>query len=81
MAEKGAHLTQTTQIKPSIFDFVAQESLNDLLYPASKRIADVLVLRYPNLRGIAKWFDEIFLFNHFLLQLHYLKKYGKKLYS
>lgn len=76
MAEKGAHLTQTSQIKPSIFDFVAQDSLNSLLYPAVKRIVDVLALRYASFRKISCNFDEFYLVSHLLLQWHYLKQHG-----
>lgn len=77
MAEKGAHLTQTLQIKPSVFDFIAQDSLNNLLYPAVKKIVDTLSLRYSVFRKISNNFDEFFLVSQFLLQYHYLKKYGK----
>lgn len=41
MAEKGVHITQNIQIKPSIFEVVAAESLNSTFYPAIKRVANV----------------------------------------
>lgn len=48
MAEKGAHLTGTAYIRPSIFEIIAQESLASTLDPAFKKILSVhyLVLKY-----------------------------------
>lgn len=41
MAERGAHLTATFHPKPSIFDIVAQDSLNSTIHPALQRIIQV----------------------------------------
>jgi len=41
MAEKGAHLTGTTYIRPSIFEIIAQKSLASTLEPAFKKILSV----------------------------------------
>ena len=59
MAEKGAHLTTTQQIRPSIFEVVAADSLDSTFYPAIKRICNVghtlvllqkhLINKYPKL--------------------------------
>jgi len=41
MAEKGAYLTGTAYIRPSIFEIIAQESLASTLEPAFKKILSV----------------------------------------
>lgn len=41
MAERGAHLTLTSQAKPSIFEVIAQDSLSVTFHPALKRVATV----------------------------------------
>lgn len=41
MAQNSAHLTQTLQAKPSIFELVAADSLQATFHPALKRIAYV----------------------------------------
>lgn len=41
MPQHGAHITQTLQPKPSIFEVVAADSLQSTFYPALKRIANV----------------------------------------
>lgn len=38
MAEKAAHLTATVHPKPSIFEIVAQDSLNSTIHPALQKI-------------------------------------------
>lgn len=80
MAEKGAHLTQTLHIKPSLFDFVAQQSLDFELYPAFRRIADFLSARSQKYQIIVKYFNEVYYTGHFLLQLHYLKNFGEDIH-
>lgn len=37
MAENAANFTKTFHIKPSIFEIIAQKSLNDTLFPAFQR--------------------------------------------
>jgi len=46
MAEKGAHLTGTTYIRPSIFEIIAQKSLASTLEPAFKKILSVYSFDY-----------------------------------
>lgn len=41
MAQHGAHVTQTLQAKPSIFEVVAADSLQATFHPALRRIANV----------------------------------------
>lgn len=44
MAQNSAHVTQTLQAKPSIFELVAAESLQSTFYPALKRVAHVNIV-------------------------------------
>lgn len=44
MAEKAAHFSFSSQIKPSIFEIVAQDTLNSTLQPAFQKIAEVISL-------------------------------------
>lgn len=41
MAIQAAHFTSTLQIKPSIFEIIAQNSLNDTLSPAAQKLFTV----------------------------------------
>lgn len=45
MPQHGAHITQTLQAKPSIFEVVAADSLQSTFYPALKRIANVIQIK------------------------------------
>lgn len=45
MAERGAHLTTTLQPKPSIFEVVASDSLNQTFQPALLRLCNVSLSR------------------------------------
>ncbi|XP_072753415.1 peroxisome assembly protein 12-A isoform X2 [Anoplolepis gracilipes] len=77
MAEKGAHLTGTAYIKPSIFEIIAQESLASTLEPAFKKILSFLVSFNPERYGhILQWADEGYLIFNAFLQRYYLKKYS-----
>ncbi|KOX73332.1 Peroxisome assembly protein 12 [Melipona quadrifasciata] len=62
MAEKGAHLTGTAFIKPSIFEIIAQESLASVVEPSFKKFLSFVVSfnveRYGHL---LKWRDEAYL--------------------
>lgn len=42
MAQNTAHVTQTLQATPSIFELVAADSFQSTFYPALKRIANVM---------------------------------------
>lgn len=57
MAVQAAHFTATSQAKPTIFEIVAQDSLNETLHPALQKIAgvnqiitqtSVFLTSYPN---------------------------------
>ncbi|XP_011707998.1 PREDICTED: peroxisome assembly protein 12 isoform X2 [Wasmannia auropunctata] len=77
MAEKGAHLTGTVYIRPSIFEIIAQESLASTLEPAFKKIFSFLVSFNPERYGyILEWVDEGYLIFNVLLQRYYLRKYS-----
>ncbi|EZA55936.1 Peroxisome assembly protein [Ooceraea biroi] len=77
MAEKGAHLTGTTYIRPSIFEIIAQESLASTLEPAFKKILSFLVSFNPERYGsLLRWADEGYLIFNLILQRHYLRKYS-----
>lgn len=41
MAQKGAHLTTNISTKPSLFEIIAQDSLDSTLEPALRRIIQV----------------------------------------
>ncbi|OAD52507.1 Peroxisome assembly protein 12 [Eufriesea mexicana] len=77
MAEKGAHLTGTTFIKPSIFEVIAQESFASTVEPAFKKllsfIASFNIERYGHL---LRWTDEGYLIFNTFLQCHYFNKYS-----
>ncbi|XP_011883508.1 PREDICTED: peroxisome assembly protein 12 [Vollenhovia emeryi] len=77
MAEKGAHLTGTTYIRPSIFEIIAQESLASTLEPAFKKILSLLVSFNPERYGhILEWADEGYLIFNVFLQRYYLRRYS-----
>ncbi|KAH0953524.1 hypothetical protein HN011_010503 [Eciton burchellii] len=77
MAEKGAHLTGTTYIRPSIFEIIAQKSLASTLEPAFKKILSFLVSFNPERYGsILQWADEGYLIFNLILQRYYLRKYS-----
>ncbi|XP_024879952.1 peroxisome assembly protein 12 [Temnothorax curvispinosus] len=77
MAEKGAHLTGTTYIRPSIFEIIAQESLASTLEPAFKKIFSILVsFNLERYGHILQWTDEGYLIFNVLLQRYYLKRYS-----
>lgn len=41
MAENAANFTRILDVKPSILEVIAQQSLNDTLYPAFERASQV----------------------------------------
>lgn len=41
MAEKVAHFTSTLEVTPSLFEVIAQKSLNDTLYDAFRKLVQV----------------------------------------
>ncbi|XP_031829728.1 peroxisomal biogenesis factor 12 [Nomia melanderi] len=77
MAEKGAHLTGTTFIRPSIFEIIAQESFASTVEPAFKKILSfILSFNFERYGHLLRWADESYLIFNIILQRHYLKKYS-----
>nr|XP_012138810.1 PREDICTED: peroxisome assembly protein 12 isoform X2 [Megachile rotundata] len=77
MAEKGAYLTGTAFIRPSIFEIIAQESFGSTTEPAFKKLLSFIVSFNPGrYKDILKWADECYLLFDIILQRYYLKKYS-----
>lgn len=82
MAENAANFTATFQNKPSLFEILAQKSLDDTLYPALQKVALFLSSNFPTkFSFLNSYYDEAFLALNGILQLYYLKYYGKYHYS
>ncbi|KAF7282103.1 peroxisomal biogenesis factor 12 [Rhynchophorus ferrugineus] len=76
MSINAANFTQTVQNKPSIFEIIAQKSLNDTLYPALQKVALFLSTNFPKkFSFLNNYYDETFLVLNGALQLYYLKFY------
>ncbi|KAK0183106.1 hypothetical protein PV327_001176 [Microctonus hyperodae] len=76
MAEKSAHLTGTTYIKPTIFEIVAQESLTSTLEPAFKKILSFCISCNPErYKWFEQWSNEAYAVFHGFLQNFYLNNY------
>ncbi|XP_023029936.1 peroxisomal biogenesis factor 12 isoform X2 [Leptinotarsa decemlineata] len=76
MVENAANFTSTFENRPSIFEIVAQKSLNDTLYPALQKIALVLSTNVPHkFSWLNDYFEESFLCLNGLLQYYYLAYY------
>ncbi|CAH1993461.1 unnamed protein product [Acanthoscelides obtectus] len=76
MAENAANLTATLQVKPSIFEIIAQKSLNDILQPAFRKLAEVLATNFPKrFAWLNNYCEESFVVINWLLQYNYLKNY------
>ncbi|KAF3428585.1 hypothetical protein E2986_02987 [Frieseomelitta varia] len=59
MAEKGAHLTGTAFIKPSIFEIIAQESLASVVEPSFKKfLSFVISFNVERYGHLLRWTDE-----------------------
>nr|SVE74344.1 EOG090X0AIN [Daphnia barbata] len=79
MAEKGAHLSQLLldSSRPSIFELVAQEGLNQALRGTIKFFFRVCANHYPEkFGGLFCWANEIQLVFDCLLQNYYLRNHG-----
>lgn len=79
MAERGAHLSQLLfdSNRPSIFELVAQEGLNQALRGVIKFCVRVCANHYPDTFGASfRWANEIQLLFDITLQNYYLQKYG-----
>uniref|UniRef100_A0A182JT71 Peroxisome assembly protein 12 n=1 Tax=Anopheles christyi TaxID=43041 RepID=A0A182JT71_9DIPT len=79
MAVKGAHITPNIEIKPSLFEVLAADSLNSTFYPAIKRIVDVTTAKPTVFGGLVRYYDEFYLVFNSLVQGYYLKQYGGSL--
>jgi len=80
MAERGAHLTTTLQQKPSIFEVVASDSLNQTFQPAILRLCNSLASINPEKYGwIVRYYDELFLLLNGAVQQYYIRVYGGSL--
>lgn len=79
MSINAANFTHTFQNKPSIFEIIAQKSLNDTLYPALQKVALFLSTNFPKkLYFLNNYYDETFLVLNGALQFYYTKYYGRK---
>lgn len=78
MAEFGAHLNQgACGEKPTIFEVVAQESMNSVLRPALVYCFKVLASSRPdNFGWLWRYSDELYTLIDLLIQNHYLRKFG-----
>ncbi|XP_046455316.1 peroxisome assembly protein 12-like [Daphnia pulex] len=79
MAERGAHLSQLLldSSRPSIFELVAQEGLNQALRGTIKFVFRVCANHYPETFGLSfRWANEIQLLFDCFLQNYYLRNYG-----
>ncbi|XP_076232182.1 peroxisomal biogenesis factor 12 [Calliopsis andreniformis] len=77
MAEKGAHLTGTTFIKPTIFEIIAQETFASTVEPAFKKILSFIVsFNFERYGHFLRWADESYLIFNIILQRYYIKKYS-----
>ncbi|KAF5291596.1 hypothetical protein FQA39_LY14318 [Lamprigera yunnana] len=77
MAANVAHYTATLETKPSIFDLIAQKSLNEVLYPACRKFALFLANTSPRKFGwLSQYYDEVFLLLNGILQEHYVRNTG-----
>ncbi|XP_017771368.1 PREDICTED: peroxisome assembly protein 12 [Nicrophorus vespilloides] len=77
MAETAANYYLTSETNPSIFEIIAQKSLNVTLEPALRKVAEFLAASSPNRFGwLNKYYDETFMALNGLLQYHYLKNHS-----
>ncbi|ESP04191.1 hypothetical protein LOTGIDRAFT_136681 [Lottia gigantea] len=77
MAQHGAHLTSVEADRPTIFEVLAQESLSTTIRPAAKHAIKVLAENRPDRFGwMLQYFDEVYTVLDFIVQNHYLNKYG-----
>lgn len=76
MVEKAAHFSFTSEVKPSIFQIVAQNSLNNTLQPAFQKIIELLAESNLDYFGwLSKYHHEAFLLFKTILEYYYLKNY------
>ncbi|KAJ7591395.1 cyclin-dependent protein kinase inhibitor [Mycena floridula] len=64
-------------LKPSLFELIAQEQLRDLLQPALKYVLAVFAQRYPRyLLRIVNRHEEFYAIIMTVVERHYLRKHG-----
>ncbi|KAF2904853.1 hypothetical protein ILUMI_01324 [Ignelater luminosus] len=74
MAESAAHFTATLEAKPSIFEVIAQSSLNSTLHPALQKVAMVLASINPKrFNWLSEYYEEVFFVLNGIIQHHYLR--------
>ncbi|CAD5229523.1 unnamed protein product [Bursaphelenchus okinawaensis] len=67
-----------SQLRPSVFDILSQQSQQQSLKPAIQYILKFGALFYQskNINSLMKWFDEIYAVVMLTMENHSLKKYG-----
>ncbi|XP_026466820.1 peroxisome assembly protein 12 [Ctenocephalides felis] len=76
MAETAVHFSVTTQIKPTIFEIIAQESLAATIDPAFKKLIEFLATTRPEyFNRILLYYDELYLLISGLIEYYYIKNY------
>lgn len=77
MAEFGAHVTSTVGEKPSIFEVLAQQNLENGLRAAFRHLFKVLANNSPEqFSGIQRYFEELYTVFDLLIQYVHLKIHG-----
>lgn len=75
-------MSDPDQDRPSLFELVAAEQLQDLLHPVSRYILSVFAQRHPRyLLRIFNRHDEVFAFAMLLIERHFLKVWSAWLVS
>lgn len=70
-------MADTDPGRPSFFELIAAEQLQDLLQPVSRYLLSVLAQRHPRyLLRIFNKHDEVFGFAMLLIERHYLKTWS-----
>lgn len=78
MAEYGAHLTSVTLEKPSIFEVLAQENLQQALRPAILHLLNVSAKKWPTTKFqfLLENYNKLYTLLNLIVQHYYLKNYG-----
>ncbi|XP_053671178.1 peroxisome assembly protein 12-A [Anopheles nili] len=80
MAARGAHITPNIELKASLFEVLAADSLHVTFYPAIKRVVDFLSTAKPTVfGGFVRYYDEFYLLFDSFVQGYYLKRYSGSL--
>ncbi|KAI6661903.1 hypothetical protein LOD99_9674 [Oopsacas minuta] len=79
MAEEGAHVNVASSQanRPTIFELIAQDGMQQCLKPAFKFVSRNLTENYPQrLSNLFSYFDEIYLIFDLFLQGHHIATYN-----